>query len=269
VATIAAGVLIGAGIIWELIVNRDRPQGSDDKAERLHYFDGHAGELIAAATIRAVGFLLIIFVVVHLYRATRARNPQLPSISLVLGVLGAVLLAVGSLVYVFSYASDASDFAAQSFASAEAADKAAEDATPGPFLLLPGSLALAVWSVIASLNGMRVGLLTRFMGVLGIVIGPGLIFGFAPLVMAPWLIALGVMFLGHWRGGLPPAWESGQAQPWPGREQVGEPPDGGELEDAGGSRNGEVEAVGPGVRPASDGQSSGSAPARRKRKRRR
>jgi hypothetical protein len=275
VATIVGGVLIGAGIIWGGLANRDRPDGKDDDAERLEFFHDHAGELIATSALRALGFLLLGFTIVHFQRANKGRKPDLASTPLVVGLFGAVALAIGSIGQAIALGNEASDFIARNFASAQAAEQAAEDAVKQglplatSILAFAGTIAISFWFVIGSLNAMRVGLLTRFMGVLGIIVGPGFIFGFAPPVMVFWLITVGVLFLGFWPRGLPPAWESGEAQPWPGRGQPEEPPGAGELEDVGGSRNGEVEAVGPGVRPASDGESSGSAPARRKRKRRR
>jgi hypothetical protein len=106
---------------------------------------------------------------------------------------------------------------------------------------------------------MRLGLLTRFMGVLGIALGPALVLGFGLYVLPVWLIGLGVLFAGYWPRGLPPAWSTGRAVPWPSAvagevEAPPEPP-----EPLGPGRNGEVEAVGPGVRkPGADSESKGS-----------
>jgi hypothetical protein len=63
-----------------------------------------------------------------------------------------------------------------------------------------------------------VGLLTTFMGILGAISGALIVFQFAgvsAIVQAFWLGALGVLFLGRWPGGRGPAWESGEAEPWP------------------------------------------------------
>jgi hypothetical protein len=65
---------------------------------------------------------------------------------------------------------------------------------------------------------MRIGLVTRFMGVLGIITGALLVFPLGsplPIVQCFWLFMLGVLFLGRWPGGTPPAWRSGEAMPWP------------------------------------------------------
>ncbi len=98
---------------------------------------------------------------------------------------------------------------------------AAEDALEDPALLIPryvgisAALALAFWLVKGSLDAMRVGLLTRFMGVFGIALGPAFVLQFGSLILPLWLIALGALFAGRWPGGLPPAWVTGEASPLP------------------------------------------------------
>lgn len=274
-ATIVAAVLVAGGTVWDGLVNRDRPDGKDADAERLRFFDEHAGELIAANGLRSLGFLLLVLAVVHFHRTTRARNPELPSLPMVVGLLGVVMLALGIAGRAIALGSEAADFVTRDFATRAAADKAAEDAaaqglplTTG-ILAFAGTLAIAFWFVLASLNAMRVGLLTRFMGILGIIVGAGFVFGFAPPVMVFWLVAIGVLFLGYWPRGLPPAWEAGEARPWPGRGQPQDAVDE-EVDAVGSSPNEEVEAVGPGVRgTGSDGQpEQPSGTPRRKRKRR-
>jgi hypothetical protein len=71
---------------------------------------------------------------------------------------------------------------------------------------------------------MRVGLLTRFMGYLGIFAGILVLFVITPIpiVQAYWLIAIGYLISGRWPSGLPPAWQSGRAEPWPSTQQVRE-----------------------------------------------
>ena len=71
--------------------------------------------------------------------------------------------------------------------------------------------------------------------------------GFGLLVLPFWLVALGVLFLGRWPRGVPPAWSTGRAQPWPGPGGATTPPEP-VAEDSGAQRNGEVDAIGPGVR---------------------
>ena len=63
---------------------------------------------------------------------------------------------------------------------------------------------------------MRAGLLTRTMGILGMFAGGAVVlFGPSQPLLPLWTIFLGPLFLGRWMGGVPPAWETGQEEPWP------------------------------------------------------
>jgi hypothetical protein len=68
-----------------------------------------------------------------------------------------------------------------------------------------------------SLNAMRAGLLSRFMGILGIFVGVLLVIPIGVQILQLfWFAALGLLFLDRWPGGRGPAWSSGEAIPWPG-----------------------------------------------------
>jgi hypothetical protein len=71
---------------------------------------------------------------------------------------------------------------------------------------------------------MRVGLLTRWVGVLGIFTGV-LIFlpiGGAELEIVPafWMVAMGLLYAERWPNGDPPAWAAGEARPWPSQAEL-------------------------------------------------
>jgi hypothetical protein len=83
---------------------------------------------------------------------------------------------------------------------------------------------------------MRVGLLTRFWGSLGIALAAVSVFFFQFALL--WFVYLGLLLLGLVRGGRPPAWQSGEAEPWPtpgekAAQQMGSTPGipGGEAEE--------------------------------------
>jgi hypothetical protein len=267
VAAIAAGVLFPIGLFWSQRINNDRPE--HNAPAQLRFFDRHAGELVASSAIRSLSLALLVFVTLHLYRATKARNPELSSVVAVVGVFGPLVAAIGSLAHDVYLAAAAADFTGREFQTIDAAKDLTESGllpvvTIG--LSIGGTVALAFWFVIGSLNAMRVGLLSRFMGVLGVIIGPAFLLGLAPPVVTFWLVAVGVLFLGRWPRGLPPAWQRGEAVPWPSMQ----PPDERSAEQESGSPNGEVEPVGPAVRPAEQEQAAGGGTgSRRKRKRRR
>jgi len=248
VAAVVSGIALYGGILWAQLAYSDAP---DNKADRLRYFDRHAGEILASAVIQAVGMLLLAVVALHLYRAVKARKPDEPLVVAVMGVYGPVgmaLITVAQAVALTIIAGDFADRPSQTLA-------AAEDALKDPALLIPryigisAALALAFWLVKGSLDAMRVGLLTRFMGVFGIALGPAFVLQFGSLILPVWLIALGALFAGRWPGGLPPAWESGEASPLPSaKERRAAAADAAEAAEPG--RNGEVDPVGPGVRGA-------------------
>jgi hypothetical protein len=133
---------------------------------------------------------------------------------------------------------------------------------------------------------MRVGLLTRFMGVLGVIVGvavaPILPIDQQGIIRVFWLAALGMLFLGRLPSGTPKAWATGQAEPWPSQQQLREQraaaqADAGEDEDEGenarASRRGATTAPPPKPpsprrpEPAAPG-SEHSASKKKKRKRR-
>jgi MFS family permease len=267
IAAIAGGVLFPVGLLLSGIANKDRPE--HNTAAQLRYFHRHAGELVASSVVRSVGLALLVLVSLHLYRATKARNPGLSSVVAVVGVFGPLASAIGSLAHDVYLAIASADFAGRQVQTIHAA----KDLSESPFALvtiglgIAGTLALAFWFVIGSVTTMRVGLLTRFMGVLGVIIGPAFLLGLAYPVVAFWLIAIGVLLLGRWPRGLPPAWRQGEAVPWPSmaREEEEESSDAAPR-----LRNGEVNAVGPAVRKAEPEEAAaGETRSRRKRKRRR
>ena len=106
---------------------------------------------------------------------------------------------------------------------------------------------------------MRAGLLTRFVGILGVIVGALVIIPIGPVqVVQPfWLLAIGLLFAGAWPGGAPPAWRTGRAEPWPSQQEVAE---------ARRAARAQHQAAANG--PATVEEAAPAAPARRKRKRR-
>jgi hypothetical protein len=134
-----------------------------------------------------------------------------------LPAIGGVLMGVVTLVGAFGALADARAF----LDGPRTVDAAAEG--PGSFtvlgqvLLLPGGLALVAAYFLVSLNAMRAGLLTRFLGILGVIVGALVIIRIGPLPVVPafWLLSLAVLFAGRRPGGELPAWRTGRAEPWP------------------------------------------------------
>jgi hypothetical protein len=222
-ASIAGGFLLAGAAVFQLV-------GPHTKVDELTL------DLIAAnkrfpldligAIVEALGWLGVAGALAFLANAARTRNPQMQPFIKWIGVIGPALAAVTGVGYAALIAGKAHDFVN----SGPQTYQEASHLTSSGILLavqLAGQLAalvVAVSFVLISLNAMRVGLLTRFMGYLGIFAGILVLFVITPIpvVQSYWLIAIGYLISGRWPTGLPPAWQSGRSEPWPSTQQVRE-----------------------------------------------
>ena len=134
-------------------------------------------------------------------------------------------------------------------------------------ILFPAVLGLVVMMIYTPLQAQRVGLLSRFFGSLGMALGASmiLILPVALLGVLVWTGYLGLLFVGRVPGGRPPAWEAGEAVPWPRPGEEGTPAG----NSGGGAIEGKAAEVPSGGEPSSAPQGQGRSTAKRKRKRRR
>ena len=212
VAFLALALLIAVGFLGRL------PRAADPAAALLA-LDQAGTERVAATAVQSLGLALITLVLVYLYLATKHRRPETPRGTLVLLILGPVLvIAVGIALEMALLG------AAHAFAVSGPRTPARATALTREGLLpvirevsLGASIALGLGIVLLAVNAMRAGLLSRFMGILGIVAGvlAGLPLSAPPTLLFFWVAALGLLVLGRWPGGRGPAWETGQAAPWP------------------------------------------------------
>jgi hypothetical protein len=95
----------------------------------------------------------------------------------------------------------------------------------GSLMRFLGLLTLVFALIYIPLWSMRTGLLTRFWAMLGLALGVSLLLvpiGIFGLVL--WFVIIGLMLAGWWPRPLPPAWDAGEAIPWPSRaDQMGPP----------------------------------------------
>ena len=197
------------------------------KAQQVLFYDDNAVELVGVALVLALGVAAIGLALSHLYRSVKVRRPELPRAAIIAAVVGAVAVSVAGIVQAVAVTVDAASFADSGTQTGEAARDVLQSPVVVASLVLRqiGVFALGIGFVLIALNAMRAGLLTRFMGVLGIIVGFLFVIPLGsslPIVQAFWLIALGVLFLGRWPGGMPPAWVTGAAQPWPSQQQLRE-----------------------------------------------
>jgi hypothetical protein len=194
----------------------------DEYAERIAAFDTSRGEVLASQLLQGIGLLLFAAPLLYLFQAAMYRSPSVRRSLAGLTVIGPVLYAIAMILLYVAYDSAASTFLDGAPAGVDI-NQFAEDALTGTTsyqafisLQLGAALALVFSVVYTSLQAMRVGLLTRFMGTLGMAIGIGfIIFGpVGPLALGLYILALSLLIAGWWRGPRPPAWGAGEAIPW-------------------------------------------------------
>lgn len=190
-------------------------------AEQVLWLGDHATVPTIGSIVYGIGSLLIFGAFAYLFKATRARNPRFSQLTLVAGAVGIVMFAVGRTVAEISRYVGASGF------EGGGNQAAGEALTGGAFVVAQvvwqlGAFAAGFAFVLLGLNAMRVGLLTRFMGVLAMIVGVTFILPIDQqgVIRAFWLVALGFLLYGKWPGGAPKAWETGVAEPWPSAAEV-------------------------------------------------
>lgn len=244
IAALVAAAFTLAGGILSGVVNADTPSvyavdalrdasgqsvpGGGLLTNSVLYIDEHALSLVLSSLVAAVGTILVAPVLAYLYRAAKARTPTTPRAALYAALIGPILIGIAQIALVIIIVTKAGDFASGEARDTEAAHDALQSgAVNGAQLVSQLSLVgMAVGFVMISLAAMRAGLLTRFLGVLGVIVGAlpilGQFLGLAsPLIQVFWLGAVGFVILGRVRTPLP-AWEKGIAVPWPTQQELRE-----------------------------------------------
>jgi hypothetical protein len=273
-ASILAGLLLLATTLITIFGPRDFPTADfpgalrdaaagnavSQKAQQVLYVDDNAATFLASGLLGSLAFVGVALTLGYLGRAVGARRPETPSFLARMGVIAPITAAVGSAMASIARVVSANDFAAGDDRSADAGRDAltAPAVAAGDVLYSVGVLAVALVVTFTALNAMRVGLLTRFLGVLGILSGVVWILPQVDqigLVRSSWFVLVGLLILGRLPSGTPAAWETGRAEPWPSRLQVAE------------ARAAKAEPE-PEPEPAPRGAAAPRQPQRQKRKRR-
>ena len=184
--------------------------------------DDRAATFLATSIAEGIGYFAVAYTLTFLAAATRARRQTAPRLMLYLPAIGGVLMGVVTVVGAFGALADARAFLDGPRTIDAAADGPGSSTVLAQVLLLPGGLALVAAYFLVSLNAMRAGLLTRFLGFLGVIVGALVIIRIGPLPIVPafWLLSLAVLFAGRRPGGELPAWRTGREEPWPTAQQA-------------------------------------------------
>ncbi len=270
IAGLAGACLLAAAVVEAL---GPQPKVSELTIE-LIVTSQRVGLELVGAVINSLGLLGLAVTLVFFFDAARARRPESAKATRITAYLGGVLAAVGGVAYAILLTIKSHEFVthgAQTYVQANSLVGSSGFAAL-QYAGLIGSLLLAIAFVLVSMNAMRVGLLTKFLGYLGMVAAAASLFliGSAPalLIEVFWLMAVAYLLAGRWPGGDPPTWASGKAEPWPSAAALRE-----ERQKAAGRPSPRARAAGTkGPAPAKAApaaqQTRGSTP-KRKRKRRR
>lgn len=196
-----------------------RTQGGDDR-ELLINIGLHGDEQLIGASMRALSVALLAVMALYLFRVIRARDPAHSRFVPLVGLVAFTILAATTMVSFGEVRDVAREFVASGPRTAERAETMLEAARDDGLLRvlnllsLLGAVVFGIWVSLASYEGMRVGIFTRFLGVFGIGTGVASAIGItavAASLFMGWIVSVSLLALGWWPGGRPPAWDEGRA----------------------------------------------------------
>jgi hypothetical protein len=244
-ATLASILLIAAAIV----VASQGVGSSGGDSELLRNVDAHRGAQLLSSILQAIGVGLLAAPLYYLFRAARARSDAMRGQLVGVVIAAPLFLAVLAILSGLSTLSAASDFVSNevprlmakgvALSSDRANDVASDTINDAPLRPLAagfglgGQLGFVIAMFYTARYAMRTGLLTRFWGSLGMALG-AVSFIFFQFTLL-WFIYLGLLLAGVVPGGKPPAWQSGEAEPWPSPGEkaaadMGDPADGPPIE---------------------------------------
>src|SRR3954447_18509056 len=225
VAAIASAILLVVSLIYSSSTLNER---TNDTVDGLYLLHRHKTEVLVTTLLQALSTGLLAAPLWFLYQVTRYRRAELPSIARYLALFAppaAAILSIIRQIQVSNVSNKVVDHLAANPLPPHDANQFAKDQLAQGSVQLVGGLALAAGLglafafILISLNAMRAGTLSKFMGIIGVIVGVLFvlpILGSGPIVEVFWIAALGLLFLNKWpQGGRGPAWETGEADPWP------------------------------------------------------
>ena len=221
-----SAILLVAALVYS---TKKLNQSTNDTVDGLRVIHDHTGPVLVTTALQSLSTALLAPALWFLYRVTRFRRPEIPPVARYLAMFAPPLAAALALIRQIQVADVADKVVAHlqsvgGLPPADANSYAKDQLAHGAVQVVGGlglaaGLALAFAFILISLNSMRAGILSRFMGIIGIIVGVLFVIpvlGSVPVVEMFWVAALGFLFLGRWpQGGRGPAWDSGEAIPWP------------------------------------------------------
>jgi hypothetical protein len=212
VAGAAALLTLAGQVVPQLLIGGDRP---DNALGSALLQDEHRPAVVLGGVLSMLGLLAVTYVLDFLLRAT-GRRAVVPPFARPLVIVGGVAVALFTCALAIVTAIRVDEFATDSTLTYEEV-RAISDVGPAIVIGIVGQLALAIGMLLAALQAMRAGLLTRFLGILGAISAVLFVFPLLglPIVQAYWLLMLALLLWNVGGAREPPAWQSGEAIPWP------------------------------------------------------
>lgn len=215
-AAVLGAVFVVASFAVQLPLLRDRTKNEADTLRSVHR---HASGYVAGGLLQLAAMLCVVAVLWYLFRATKFRRPQTPVIALVLGVVGPVLFGIAGAVGPFVIKHYANEFVTGVNQSNQHAKDLVGGGSAAVFTVLTpvAALSFAFSMIMTNVNAIRAGLLSTFVGIIGVIGGILFVLPLGPpqILLFFWLMSIGIVLLDRWPGGRGPAWASGEAQKWP------------------------------------------------------
>jgi uncharacterized protein DUF4386 len=216
-AIAGAGILLASFIIQLPLLQ----EKTKNEAETLRSVHKHSTAYVLGGVLQLVAVLLIGVVLWYLYRAARHRREQTMSAALILGIVGPIAFGIAGAISPFVLKHLSAEFVALP-AGAQTVQKA-KDLVSGSaaqtlgYVTPAAGLAFVFGIVLGNLNSIRAGLLSSFVGIVGIIAGVLFILPLGPpqILMGFWLVAVGAVVLDRWPGGRGPAWGADEPIRWP------------------------------------------------------
>jgi hypothetical protein len=226
-AIIIAGTLKGAPTVGLLeglapALKGEAEPAVSPRATEVKFISHHALSLITGSFMAAIAVGALTLILLLLLQATRFRRPETWSAAYPLVLYGGIAVAVVSLAHQVVSAIETHSFAVGHDFTSHAVDKALTTGAGNQiaaYLGLISGLALAAGMIGTMINALRVGLIPRWMSILGMFTALLIVLpiGGAELQVVPafWMVMMGILYIGKWPNAEPPAWLAGEARPWP------------------------------------------------------
>ena len=214
-------------IVAAIVVATQGVGSAGGDSELLRNVDAHRSAQLISSILQAIGISLLAAPLYYLFRSAKARSDRMRGQLVGVVIAAPLFLAMLAILGGVSTLHAASDFVSNevphllakgvNLNSDHANEIATETINEAPLRPLAagfglgGQIGFLVAMVYTCLYAMRVGLLTRFWGSLGMALGAVsfLFFQFTLL----WFIYFGILLLR--KNSQPPAWAAGEPIPWP------------------------------------------------------